>query len=247
MEEVEKIISNFNQNIEYEIKNGKGKDVINNNEVEKNLRIVLDYYNEYLNRYAKLKFPNRSSIMSELMNIMPNLHVYHTYTIFKYDIEKFFYNIDLKKVLKYVCDFINLHSHEKNFFEVYIKHQKEMIPRIGLHNTMMEVLGHYFDMKIKEKFEKHCIYYARYVDDGIIIFDEEIDELKIKSEVSKILKGSFGENVKLSQRKTKSYKKNFNGKIEFEYLGYHFLREQVKKFKFGIANSKIRKYQLKID
>jgi ATP-dependent protease Clp ATPase subunit len=59
-------------------------------------------------------------------------------------------------------------------------------------------------MKIKEKFEKHCIYYARYVDDGIIIFDEEIDELKIKNEVSKILKDILGENVKLSQHKTKS-------------------------------------------
>ncbi|WP_214804309.1 MULTISPECIES: reverse transcriptase domain-containing protein [unclassified Exiguobacterium] len=247
LEEVEKIISNFNQNIEYEIKNVKGRDVINNNEVEKDLRIVLDYYKEYLNRYAKLKFPNRSSIMSEVMNIMPNIHVYHTYTIFKFDIEKFFYNIDFKKIRKYIDDFISLHSHEKKFFEVYTKNQKELIPGVGLHNSMMEILGHYFDMKIKEKFEKHCIYYARYVDDGIIIFDEEIDELEIKNEVSKLLKNIFGENVKLSQSKTKCYKKSFNGKIDFEYLGYHFLREQGKKFKFGIANSKIQKYQLKID
>lgn len=245
--EVKRKIRNFNENIEFKTNIVKERTVIDINKINSDERLILDYYKKLINKAGKVRFPNRSSIMSELMNIMPSIHSYHAYTIYKFDIEKFFYKVNPKKFYEIASNFCDFHDYENKFFKKYVATQKELIPGVGLHNSMIEFLGAQFDICIKEQFKEHCIYYARYVDDGILILDEEIPEVNISEKIIKILKKLFGLNVNLNTTKTKCFNKRVDGKIEFEYLGYQFCRNQSQEFRFGIAKSKLKKYQDKIN
>lgn len=244
--EIKEIITSCKKITPYNYKNVKGRKVIDKEKIFKNESVSLDYYKNLLNIYGNIKFPNRSAIMSELMNVMPDMHKYHAYTIYKFDIMQFFYNVDSRKSWIHIDNLLNLHPHEREFFSKYVKVNKNLMPGIGLHNSMIEVLGNYFDIKVKESFNDNCIFYSRYVDDGIIILDEVIPLTEIEDTISKLLKSILGKNIKLNNLKTKYFNKSYS-RIEFEYLGYQFSKKQKSSFDFGIAKSKIDKYKEKME
>ncbi|WP_215189904.1 reverse transcriptase domain-containing protein [Exiguobacterium sp. s6] len=224
------------------IKNSR--EVIDKNSISKSQLMKLDYYKLLINKYGKLTFPNRSSVINELMNIIPDLHMFHKYTIYKFDIESFFYSVDTSKSVKEIERLFNLHSYEKKFFEKYVNQHKLFVPGVGIHNSMIEILGKKFDMRIKEIFKDNCVFYARYVDDGLIILDESFEKKFIDKLLSKILKEIFGVKTKLNITKTQCFLKENN--IRIEYLGYQFNKGQDGEFNFGIALSKLQKYKEKL-
>lgn len=229
----------------YSVKIINKRAVIDKSKVEDHELITLDYYKMLLNKYGSFRFPNRSNIMSELMHIIPYLKKYNSFTIYKFDIEKFFYNINPSKILSFVDDKYHLKSHERQFIKKYLKSNKILYPGIGLHNSLIEILGNEFDKLIREYFNKKCIFFSRYVDDGIIILDEKIDEKEINRTIKGILKATLGGRLEFNKLKT-NYFNNECKKIDFEYLGYHFSTKQNGDFEYGIARTKIDKYEIKI-
>lgn len=224
-------------------KNVKTRLVIDKTKINIDELVVLDYYKLLLNKYCNLKFPNRSYIMAEIMNIVPDLHCYHAYTIYKYDFRDFFNTVCPKKSFEYLCEAFDLKTYEHDFLKKYISTKNNLIPGIGLHNTLVEIMGGVFDLEVKKAFKKTCLYYARYVDDCILILDERVDRKKIEEVIFKLMNQCFGNKLKVNNNKT-DYYNSLNINIKFDYLGYEFKKGQSIKseFKFGIAGSKLDKY-----
>ncbi|ACK61740.1 TPA: hypothetical protein ACGW6Y_003979 [Bacillus cereus] len=222
--------------------------VIDKSQIRIEEQIVLDYYKSLLNRYCNIKFPNRSYIMTELMNLMPILHKYYAYTIYKFDFKEFFYSISPKKSFEYICDSVNLKTSEFTFLKNYTKENVELIPGIGLHNSLVELNGNYFDIEMKKAFKEGFLYYARYVDDCILILDEKVARDKIEKTVSNLMKKCFGNKIDIHPDKTEHYQSG-DRNYKINYLGYVFEKGQSakKQFKFGIAEKKLNKYKKQIE
>ncbi|WP_024427933.1 reverse transcriptase domain-containing protein [Bacillus safensis] len=228
--------------------NNKGRKIINKDHITTEDQIILGYYKLLLNKLCSIRFPNRSYIMTELMNLMPNIDKYKSYTIFRFDIKNFFYRIDPKKSLGYIKKTLNLRSNEYVFLNIYTESQNNLIPGLGLHNSLVEICGYHFDLTIKKIFRENLLYYSRYVDDCILVFDEIITEEVIKGEILKLLKHCFGDEIELNLDKTKTKYVNSNcERFEIDYLGYTFQKGQSEKLKFGISKKKLEKYKGKID
>lgn len=241
---------NSNQKITpYTKVNVKNRVVINKSCISTEEQVVLDYYKYLINSYSHITFPNRSYIMTELMSILPYLHFYKSYTIYKFDFEGFFYNIDPRESYKHLCKSVTLRQVEKSFLNNYTNTIKEYLPGIGLHNSLVEISGQNFDFEVKKMFRKMgFIYYARYVDDCILILDEKISEAQVESIILKLMKKCFGSNLTLNSSKTDFYNSE-DSNYCIDYLGYVFQKGQSPRnqFKFGIAKKKLDKYNDKIN
>ncbi|MCU5397412.1 hypothetical protein [Bacillus toyonensis] len=246
--EVIDVIKNFAKITPYKTMVSKDRTVINKSLINKEEQIVLDYYKLLLNRYCNIKFPNRSYIMTELMNLVPFLHNYYAFTIYKFDFKDFFYNISPKQSFKYISDSVNLKTSEFMFLKNYTNDIEELIPGVGLHNSLVELSGNYFDLEMKKAFKDGFLYYARYVDDCILILDEKVDKNEIENTVLKLMKKCFGNKMAINVAKTEYYN---SGSVNYDvnYLGYVFQKGQsaTNPFKFGIARKKLDKYTEQIN
>ncbi|MNW47364.1 reverse transcriptase [compost metagenome] len=240
------VIDILEENIEippFRTRISKDRTVIDKSHIKLEEQIVLDYYKLLLNRYCNIRFPNRSYIMTELMNIMPYLHKYNAYTIYKFDFKDFFYNICPKKSFNYIYDSVSLKTSEHSFLKNYTYEIEALVPGIGLHNSLVEISGYYFDLEVKKTFKEGLLYYARYVDDCILILDEKLPEKLIEDTIIKLLKKCLGNKLKINLDKTQCiHSDSIN--VGVDYLGYYFEKCQSAKsqFKFGIAKKKLDKY-----
>ncbi len=231
------------------VKKVKEKEVIDKYSIPLEEQIVLDYYKILLNVNYNVKFPNRSYIMTELMNLLPYLHLYKYYTIYKFDFENFFNNVCPAQSYKLLSSSTTLRLKELKFFEKYIKELDRYRPGIGLHNTLIEISGMRFDQEVKANFKNRgLIYYSRYVDDCIIILDETSKETDLEKIILKLMKKYFGKKLKLNKNKT-TFKSTNDTNYTFSYLGYCFQKGQSVKnqYKIGINEKKLKKYVSKLN
>ena len=108
-----------------------------------------------------------------------------------------------------------------------------------------------FDQVLKSKFgDKGLCFYSRYVDDGILVFNEFVDKTYIQKVLDDAIREVFNmPSVRLNTDKT-CYLTKYTGDLKFNYLGYQFEkngRGNKVNFLFGIADSKIKKYQNQLD
>lgn len=177
----------------------------------------------------KVKQSNRYAIISQLKNFLDDGF---PKVILKTDIKEFYEGIPHNNLLKKIDD-DNLLTHLSiRFIRQILKEYKDKsgttkgVPRgIGISPYLTELYMRGVDAKIKSL--PNLIFYARYVDDIILIFMPRIDETSIdyQSEVKKILVDE-GLTMNEDESKTKlidlldKYK---NQNYSFEYLGYKFI------------------------
>lgn len=245
---IKKIIETTVNVDQYERTKINNRCVIDKSQIPEKDLILLEYYKLLINRSGRIRYPNRSNIMKELMSVLPYLNCYKFYTIYKFDFKKFFYNIDAVKCFEILNRYLPLKVCEYKFLKKYTT-KNTLIPGIGLHNSLVEFSGLKFDFKIKEIFrELGLILYSRYVDDCILILDEVVEESLIEDQIKNIMCDYFGKKLALNDVKTYLYDSN-SEVYKIDYLGYSFHKYQKnsKKLKFGISNEKLEKYIQKID
>lgn len=235
----------------------QNKPIINNGKFDIHDSHLMQYYQKVIQKTYKIKYPDRSTIMSELLNIIPDIQKLYKYTIYKFDFEKFFYNISLNKFSSEIENSTLLRPSEISFLKNYILSYKKyenppnltlprycLRPGVGLNNALIEMLGKKFDFLLRSEFaDKGLIYYARYVDDGILIFQENLEEKDIKPIVQRVMKSCFGDQIRLNERKSLLIPEC---KDNFDYLGYQFDLSNSS-FMFGIAELKLDKYVKQIE
>mgnify|MGYP001380112816 CR=1 FL=1 len=201
-----------------------------------------------LSRLYKVKQSNRNDIIAQIKSLLEDNFPKF---IIRTDIEKFYESIPTDKIIKKINEDSLLTSKSKKFIKQILYQYRELsesstgIPRgIGISAYLSELFMRDFDKNYK--LAEDIIYYARYVDDIIIIIspktDVDIDTYlnDLESNITKL-------GLKINQNKTKFmniHKGNENH--TFCYLGYKISLNQSS-CKIELTTNKINKYKARID
>ena len=181
----------------------------------------------------KVKQSSRYSIVSQLKNLLDDGF---PKVIVRTDIQNFYESIPQDVLSKKLND-ENLLTHLSRKFitQILLSYNSHTglkigVPRgIGISAYLVELFMREIDSKIKSL--PNVMYYARYVDDIIVIFTSPVENIvrKYKDEVKEVIE-EFGLNVNpLKTFELDNTKKSIEIKHELEYLGYRFVFGNEKK------------------
>lgn len=216
-----------------------------------NEEMALKYLKRRLDIELNIKYANRNCIMRELFPVIENIACLGNFTIFRFDFKHFFESVEARGIFdEYVAD-TNLRRYEKDLLKQLTDLYKYCFAGLPTSNAFIEIVANRFDQVLKSKFgDKGLCFYSRYVDDGILVFNEFVDKMYIQKVLDDAIREVFNmPSVRLNADKT-CYLTKYTGDLRFDYLGYQFEKNRRGKkvnFLFGIADSKIKKYQNKLD
>ncbi|OGO78346.1 MAG: hypothetical protein A2Y23_12215, partial [Clostridiales bacterium GWB2_37_7] len=210
--------------------------------------ITLRYLKKRVDRVFNVKYPDRAKIMRNCFALFQAIHKLSDFVIFRFDFKDFFQSVDSREIFDTYLRYSGLYRFEKDIFEDIIDLYDKCDPGIPTSNALTEIVARDFDMILKSNLgELGLIYYARYVDDGIMIFNRYVSEDKlteiIRTSISQVFKKS---KVKLNKDKTKYINKSSLQDYDFTFLGYSFRVENASGstiFRYGISDDKVLKYR----
>ncbi|WP_081332973.1 reverse transcriptase domain-containing protein [Staphylococcus equorum] len=224
----------------------KGKYMDKKNIISKEDNVHIDYVYKLIECCFDINVPDRNIIMKKLVNYLPHLSDIKNVTLIRFDIQNFFQSIDIKKFYKELKRNKKIRLKEVEYIENALKNQKVLYPGISISNIISEVLGGKLDIEIKKKYPE-IIFYSRYVDDFIIIFNEIIEEDKLVKEIKTIVEKTLGNSASIHTKNNEKYHymtSRVKEKHELIYLGYKFyFNKDLKITHYGISTEKIKKYK----
>ncbi len=222
-----------------------------------------------LNNRFRLSTTNRNISVHNLFSILDAVKEMSDFTIIKFDFADYFNSISALYAFK---KFIEPNIKERwqlDLVNDYLTSTKRTYAGLCTSNLIAEILAQEFDKLVKETFvARGLIFYTRYVDDSILIFNEHLDKDKVEEELEKVLQKIFHDKTILAPVcTTKSNKNKFNyiskrtsfasnqNQIKiFAYLGYEFHLSRLShskknhiEIKYGITKEKRNKYKDRVD
>jgi hypothetical protein len=219
-------------------KNGKEAYKISNDPTS---YFVIKQIQYNIKRLYKIQQGNRYNIICQLRSFMKDSFPKY---IIRTDIEKFYESISNNSLLNKINKEHLLAMTSKKIIQQVLMSYKDLshndigIPRgIGISAYLSEIYMRDFDKKIRSHPE--IIFYARYVDDMVIVFSPKLNSnkenflLQIKSEAEKL-------DLTLNSNKTKTLDPEED---DLDYLGYRFCKDKT----IQMGTEKIQKYKKKIE
>lgn len=210
-----------------------------------------------VNRKLKIEFANRNKILLDLFDCLKGLSKFKDYTIVRFDFKHYFDSLSTEYIYKKYLIEVDFTKEERIVLEKYISSIKHCRAGLPLSNTLAEIIGRDFDRVLQNSL-KGIMFYARYVDDGILILNTvySLDRIKdILNEVISIVFYDTSITVNTKNKALIDFNKKFacltyvNGKQNFDYLGYKVILEYKRNDKLsiclGISDNKINKYRNK--
>lgn len=225
------------------------------------------YLKRCLDREFRIKYPNRNDQIQLLFETVSSIQNMKDFSIIKFDFLDFFNTISSEYVYLKFINNSKLERFQKDLLKNFVEKCKYCYAGINTSNVMAEIVSQYFDQVVKQSFhDKGLIFYRRYVDDGILVFNRFLSEEEGKKILEKALELSFkdpsinansnsntslntepGKFTYISKRELDNVAGN---ESKFNYLGYQFTlhANNSKKtiIKYGITDAKIKKYTNKI-
>jgi len=196
----------------------------------------------------KVKPSNRYEISNQVINILDNDF---PKCVIRTDIKSFFESIPHDKLKEKLNKNYILNVESKNIINKILDQYSELsgsdkgIPRgIGISSYLAELYMRGIDNRIKAL--PNLTYYARYVDDMILVFTPhtKYDTTCYLEKIQEIIEN---ERLQLNTEKTKPYNLYKNSNIKVDFLGYQINKNKKNKIKVSITRSKYEKYKEKID
>lgn len=259
---------NFRKLKSFSIKQGTKKRRIKMFERFTTEEILCIFLKRELDRTFHIKYPNRNAFMRSTFDIVSSLKNMNDFVIFKFDFLDFFNSISSEFVLKkYIEDKIG----DREFLELlneFVSKTKYAYAGLNTSNIICEIVAKEFDNRLWIKLAgKGVIFYKRYIDDGLIIFNRFIEEEECKEIINKVIEEIFysSQSLSIKQCRTKlnEEKLNYiarrnldNNEKKFNFLGYEFAFYKSSsgdsgdgklKIKYGITTDKIKKYNKRIN
>ncbi|WP_127845755.1 antiviral reverse transcriptase Drt3a [Psychroflexus aestuariivivens] len=194
-----------------------------------------------VSRLYNVKQSNRNSVVEQLICLLQNEF---PKTIIRTDISSFYESIDHTVILKKINQDNLLSPKSRKIIHQILRSYKDLsgsdkgLPRgIGVSAYLAELYMRKIDRIIKQ--QDDIIYYARYVDDIVVIFTPNINGPKIN--YLDQVKYAIEDNSQVLINSSKTLMREINDEEEynFEFLGYNF---SVKK---GVIKTKLteKKYE----
>lgn len=227
------------------------------------------YLKRCIDRTFKIRYPNRNDHMHTLFGTVRAIQDMKDFVVIKFDFKDFFNSISSEYVYQKFLVGSNLNREQKNLLCLFVKECPYCYAGINTSNVMAEVVSREFDQLLTNTLlEKGLIFYKRYVDDGIIIFNKYISQNELLALIDSAIKKSFYDpsiqvkNICHTALNTSKFaylsKRDIDlaptTVFDFSYLGYLFLLQSNNtpsrkrtSIKYGITKEKINKYSLKLD
>lgn len=216
---------------------------------------------QILDRTFEIKYPNRNKISHDLFTTLSAITQMTDFTIFKFDFKDFFNSVSSIYTFEKYLKKSNLKYYENDLIKDYVYSTKYAFAGLCSSNTIVEIIAKNFDKLLCQEFSSHgIIFYERYIDDCILILNEDMKEEKIKETLKNILIEIFhDQSIENHQCKTEfnekkfqyiSKKKVLKEKCSVDFLGYEFYFELIEKqiiIKYGITLEKRKKYEKRLN
>ncbi|QZD73815.1 antiviral reverse transcriptase Drt3a [Pseudomonas sp. 3-2] len=230
-----------------------------------NDELLLRKLNRNLMQHANLRTLSRDSIIA---NINQLLREGIEYRVYRLDIKSFYESIDTQHALALIEKLTLISQptkkHLKNILDFHIASRRTGVPRgLALSATITEIVMQDFDCAIEEL--GGVFYYARYVDDIIVITDRTERPFKFLKFIKKNLPEGMHLNTKkqiICETRGDVVSRDLGSpsveELDFEYLGYRFvveppLRDRKKRdnqlyrdVTLDIAKSKVKKTKTRL-
>ncbi|HEC1783457.1 TPA: RNA-directed DNA polymerase, partial [Campylobacter lari] len=242
--EIQNKIDSEKLNIHIDIKSIKDKDTYIVDTKNEALFFALKFAQKDIQRSFKVKQSDRNAIIEQIKCLIDDEIPKF---IIRLDIKNFYETIPHDKLKKIIKENYILEPTSKKIIFAILKEYSKLsnnqnigIPRgIGISAYLSELYMRDFDKKVDSLEE--VVYYARYVDDIIIISTSNIEN-KIENLLEKETQLSFHNST---SQKRKIIDTSKNGQLHFDFLGYAFKKEK-EKLSIGLSKNKIKKYKNKI-
>ncbi len=229
------------------------------------------YLKRTLDRKFHVKYPNRNEYIHSLFDVINALHNMNDFSIYRFDFEDFFNSISSEYVFqKYISKSSSLERYQIELFENFVAKTKYAYAGLNTSNIICEIIAKHFDEVLSLKFKNYgLIFYRRYIDDGILIFNKRVGADLCLSIISEVINEIFFDDAikvskqckaRLNASKTKYISAydlaSAQATDDFDFLGYKFVvspvvipgNQRIKtSFKYGITQKKIDKYTKRID
>ena len=217
---------------------------------------------QILDRILKVRYPNRNKSTRALFSVLTAVKQMSDFTIVRFDFKNYFNSVSAVYVFEKFIKPKLTDRFEIDIINTFVRETKYAYAGFCTSNVIAEIIAKHFDEAVKMAFiDKDVLYYERYIDYAVIIFNEHVDEVDCRDILQKSLNRVFkDESIDILPKcKTKFNNNKFNyiskrnigaNPVPFDYLGYEFwLSIQGKKteIKYGITQSKREKYNRRID
>ena len=243
--------------------NGKKRIVKMYDDVFSVENVLCQHIKHVLDREFKVKYPNRNKTIRSLFSYIAAAKQMTNFTVVKFDFKDYYNSVSSIYVFeKYIRPKI------KDRFELELIHDfvyKTKYAYAGLctSNVIAEIVAKDFDREIKNEFlAKGLLFYERYIDDCILILNENIKQSDIQSILDEILKKVFdninGDTIIRCKTRFNAGKFQFLSKktltttpVVIDYLGYEFSFSKsthgIVEIEYGITLAKQQKYRKRLD
>lgn len=210
---------------------------------------VLKQLQENIKNAFKINQPDRYEITNQVINMLDN--DFPKFVI-RTDITSFFESIPHDKLKEKINKNHILNAESKRIIDDILTQYKNLtgfqkgVPRgVGISSYLSELYMRDIDNKIKAL--PNLTYYARYVDDMILIFTPNRKNEDTKNYLNDIKNIVKKEGLTLNEDKTKESDLRQKADIKLDFLGYEIHKKGSSKIKVSITNSKLEKYKKKIN
>jgi hypothetical protein len=224
--------------------------------------ILCQCIKQILDRTFKIKYPNRNQSVRALFDILKAVKQMVDFTIIKYDFKDYFNSVSAPYVFeKYLKEKLT-NRFEVDLIKEFTDKTEYAFAGFSTSNVIAEIIAQQFDTAVRIAFSgKGMLFFERYIDDSIIVFNEHIEENDCRSLLHDILVKIFHDNNvhTLVKCKTKFNKSKFiyishrclNITQKIDYWGYEFTLYNVANrnvdIHYGITQEKQKKYNDRID
>ena len=206
--------------------------------------------NDNVKRVFNVRTADRNRILPQLKTLLAETG---EFWVKKLDIRKFFESIDRNAIVQFICDDPRLSFDSKRLLESLFSSESFSklagLPRgIALSSTLSEVFMRDFDAKCRAL--RGCYFYARYVDDIVLIFHEDPG-----LGASEQLKEFLPPGLSFNEEKLADLHRPAKGKVlkphKITFLGYEFCYTKFHDkhpatLVVGVAEKKIKKTKTRI-
>ena len=243
--------------------NGKKRVVKKYEDIFSVENVLCQHIKHVLDREFKVKYPNRNKVIRSLFSYIAAAKQMTNFTVVKFDFKDYYNSVSSIYVFeKYIKPKIK-DRFELELINDFVYKTKYAYAGLCTSNVIAEIVAKDFDREIRNEFlAKGLLFYERYIDDCILILNENTKQADIQSLLDKILKKVF-DNI--SSNDIAKCKTKFNaGKFQFlskktltanpvviDYLGYEFSfsksASDIVEVVYGITLTKQQKYRKRLD
>ena len=228
--------------------------------------IMCLYIKHILDRTFRVRYPNRNKSVRELLNVLTAVKQMGAFTIVKFDFKDYFNSVSAPYVFEKFIRPQMSNRFEISLISDFVSNTKYAYAGLVTSNVLSEIVAKSFDDEVRKAFIlKGILFFERYIDDGIIIFNEDVPIDDIQDVLNRSLEKAYLDTSLVVQPKCKTrfnHDKFFHvtrkditsTSISFDYLGYEVFickgtgrrNKPIIEMTYGITQSKQEKYKKRV-